>query len=66
MRFYDYKGGTLVRKIFGFPLIRKDNVITLLVFGFPLVQKAITSTWHLNGGGGGDYKLSPNVLWYYD
>ena len=53
MRFYDYKGGTLVRKIFGFPLIRKDNVITLLVFGFPLVQKAITSTWHLNGGGGG-------------
>lgn len=59
MRFYDYKGGTLVRKIFGFPLIRKDNVITLLVFGFPLVQKAITSTWHLNGGGGAiiNYRL---------
>ncbi|WP_233712889.1 hypothetical protein [Helicobacter sp. 'CLO3_human'] len=51
IRFDDYKGGVRTRGIFGIPLVKKDNVLTLLIAGIPVLQRK-KYTILLRGGGG--------------
>ncbi|WP_317372507.1 FkbM family methyltransferase [Helicobacter canis] len=52
-RIWDYKNASLKRRILGlFPLVKKDNVLTLLVFGLPLIQRKRYVSVVANGGGG--------------
>lgn len=53
MKFYDYTNATLVRKVCRFPLVHKNNVISLLVFNFPLIikRKPTAMLIMLRGGG---------------
>ena len=56
-RIWDYKNASLKRRILGlFPLVKKDNVLTLLVFGLPLIQRKRYVSVVANGGGGGTPK----------
>lgn len=48
---YDYKGGMPHKKIFGLPIMKKDNTLTLLFMGLPIIQR---KTYFTQVTGGGD------------
>ncbi|WP_334093963.1 hypothetical protein [Helicobacter typhlonius] len=54
MKFYDYTNATLVRKVFRFPLVQKNNLHSLIVFKFPLIiqKKTYRNAYNATGGGG--------------
>lgn len=50
IKVYDYKNGVLYKRIFGLPIVKKDNTLTLLFARLPIAQRKTYLT-QITGGG---------------